>query len=150
MSDRYSITDTQTITATPGDTVLLLDQNGTTKRGSIYDLMIGDIGTPADNNMELLVRRSTATQTGDALVETALDQDAPAAVLEGTGNHTTEPTYTADSEVLDVGMNQRATFRWVAAPGGEWTIAATDNVGLGLVAIGPAATDHAATISWIE
>ena len=116
MSDRYAITDTQTITASPGDTVLLLDQ----------------------------------TQTGDTLTETSTDPDAPAPLLEGTGNHTTEPTYTANSELLDVGVNSRATFRWASAPGGELMIPATDNAGLGLTAIGSGGTDHAATIHWIE
>ena len=150
MADRYSATDTQTITSTPGDTVVLIDQSGTTHRGTIYDVLFGDIGTPADNVIDLTMIRSSATGTGDAITESPLDLDAPAAILEATGNHTTEPTYTANSEMFHVGLNQRATFRWVAAPGGELMVPATDNAGIGLVGFGGGSTDHAATIHWLE
>ena len=46
-------------------------------------------------------------------------------------NHTSEPTYTSNTEVLEIPLNHRATFRWVAAPGSEIITPATDNNGLG-------------------
>lgn len=147
---KYAITDTQTITASPGDTVLLLDQAGANKRAYIYDLLAGDIGTPDDQAREVLARRSTATGTGDALTETALDPAEPGPDLEGTGNHTAEPTYTANSEMIDTGFNQRGSFRWASAPGGELIIPSTDNNGIGLTLIGAGGTDHAATLHWRE
>ncbi len=150
MGAKYVITDTQAITATPGDTVLLLDQNGANGRGRIFEIDFGDIGTPDDQAQELLLRKSTATGTGDALVETINDPADIAPLLEGTGNHSSEPTYTANTELLDVGVNSRSTFRLITVPEAAFVIPATDNAGIGLTAIGGGATLHAATLAWEE
>ena len=47
-------------------------------------------------------------------------------------NHTIEPTYTAAAIVLMIPLNQRATFRWVAAPGSELVAPATAANGFGI------------------
>ena len=60
------------------------------------------------------------------------DSADPAAVSVCGKNHTVEPTYTAIASLLDIALNQRATFRWVAAPGSELMAPATAANGIGL------------------
>ena len=84
------------------------------------------------------IARITAASTeaaGTTVTPTALDiadRAAQSKVLENCG---TEPTYTANQELLEVPLNHRATFRWVAAPGGEIITPATDKFGIGAKAI---------------
>lgn len=134
MSDRYVASGAQTVTGTPGDSVLGV-AGVATDRGRIYDLIFGAGGTPADNVLEWLARRFSAAGTSTAVTPTSLDPDAPAANMIAGENHTVEPTYTADSEVLHFDLNQRATFRWVAAPNGELVIPATAANGIGVAPI---------------
>src|SRR5687767_15452291 len=84
------------------------------RRGKIYDLMFGSEATPADAAILWTLRRYTAAGTSTAVTPQALDS-ADAAFLGQAGeNHTIEPTYTAAAILLNVPLNQRATFRWVA------------------------------------
>lgn len=103
----------------------------TLKRFRIYDLLIGTNGTPADNSTEWTCNRSTAVGTSTAGTPLALD---PADVASGTVcglNSTVEPTYTALTQaVFYIAVNQRASYRWVAAPGSELVCAATNLNGI--------------------
>ena len=102
------------------------------RRGRIYDIMLGSEATPADAAILWGMRRYTAAGTSTAVVPQALDA-ADAAFLGQAGeNHTIEPTYAAGLNILNVPVNQRATFRWVAAPGGELVWPATTANGFGL------------------
>jgi hypothetical protein len=75
--------------------------------------------------------RQTDVGTGTAGAAAPLDnQDLAASVVE-TCNHTAEPTVTADTELLEVPVNQRSTYRWVAVPGGELVVPAVDTDGIG-------------------
>ena len=131
MGRRYSITDDQAMTASPGDSVLSLV--GTTGiRPKIYDVIVGTTGTPADNALEYFLHAHTADGTGDALTPTALDSGDPAAAGAYLGNHSAEPTYTSGEIFWQAGVNQRATFRWVAAPGSEIVLPASATAGAGL------------------
>lgn len=129
MADRYAVGLTQTAVsnvdgATGTDAVGEL-QGVATVRGRIYDLLFSQGATPADNVVRWEVPRATDSATGAAAVENALDPDAPPADLIAEEEITVGPTVTADSQVLDFDLNQRATFRWVAAPGGELVLPAT-------------------------
>ncbi len=139
MADRYGVTGSiAVVTATPGDTALTVLAT-TLTRGRIYDLVFSQGATPADNVVQWLVRRLTAVGTEAAgVVPAPLDSDAPAAQLDGGEGHTVEPTYTAATELLDFDLNQRATFRWVAAPLGEFLVPATTNAGIGATPISAA------------
>lgn len=102
------------------------------RRGKIYDLILGSEATPADAAVLWTVRRYTAAGTNTAVTVAKMD-DADAAFLGAAGeNHSAEPTYTANTTVLNIPMNQRATFRWVAAPGGELVWPATTANGFGI------------------
>ena len=66
-------------------------------------------------------------------------------------NHTAEPTYTASTELLTIQNNLRASQRWVAAPGFELVIPATNLAGIGAKAIHASSTaEVSVTFMWLE
>lgn len=89
--------------------------NGAAVRAKLYELIIGTDGTPADLAGEFVVNRTTAAGGGgSALTETPLDSLTVAATTAGTGGtFTAQPTDTANTDLLMIGLNQRATWRWV-------------------------------------
>jgi hypothetical protein len=98
----------------------------------VFDVLIGTNGTPADNYLQWDISRITAAGTSTSVTPQALDPaDAAALGLAG-NNHTVEPTVTAGSSLLNVGVNQRASYRWVAAPGSELVFPALNANGLAL------------------
>lgn len=115
-------------------TILNLFNNGTTLRPKLYDLLLGCAATPADQATKFVVQRTTAVGTeGSGLTPAPLDPGDPASTSDiGQGVFSVEPTYTSAKVLLLISLNQRATFRWVAAPGSELIIPATDANGLGV------------------
>lgn len=102
----------------------------TLTRALLFDLTVGTNGTPADNAMEFDVSRVTAVGTGTTVTANPLDTTIRASGSVATANHTVEPTVTAASSLLQFGMNQRASYRWVAAPNSEMIIPAVNVAGL--------------------
>lgn len=151
MADRYAATGTQA-TMSSSQKTALTNIAATTKRGNIYDVLFSFGGTPADNVANILTRRFTAVGTaGGAVTPALLDPGAAAALITAGEGHSVEPTYTAGSELLDFDLNQRATFRWVAAPGGELKTPATSANGIGFSASSPAYTGaYRVTSHWEE
>lgn len=113
-------------------------------RVTLYDVIIGSDATPADQAGEFVFNRTTAAGGGGtALTEVPLDPLTVAATVAGTGGtFTAQPTDTANTELLMIGLNQRATFRWVASPGGEFYSTATAANGLFLRSVGHSATPN--------
>ena len=101
-----------------------------TIRPRLYDLIIGCVATPADAATNWAVQRFTADGTGTAFTPIALDPADPAPLATSKSNYTVEPTVTAATFLFQASINQRATFRWVAAPGGELVAPATAANGL--------------------
>jgi hypothetical protein len=120
----------QAVSGTYKTLVSMFATTGTLRRGKLYDILIGTNGTPADNYVEWDVSRMTADGTGSAITPNALDPADAAAAGTAKANYTVEPTVTANSSVFYVGVNQRASYRWVAAPGSELVYPATANNGL--------------------
>lgn len=123
-----------------------------TSRGRIYDLMIGSAATPADQAADFLLNRITAVGTeGSGLTPNNLDPGGPAGAYDsGLGVFSVEPTYTAGKVLFAAQLNQRATLRFVAPPGGELVLAATQNNGAGLKTVTSTSTQaHGATV-WFE
>lgn len=90
------------------------------RRIKIYELVLGATANPAatDTAIEVDLSRVTATGTGTATLYTPVASDVGDGAATGTGNitYTTEPqTITASSTLYKIGMNQRATVRWIAA-----------------------------------
>lgn len=112
--------------------VALWAVTATLRRNKIYDVLVGTNGTPADNYMEWDISRQTADGTATSVTPTALDPADGAFSGASKANYTAEGTITAASSVFYVGVNQRASYRWVAAPGGELVGPATNLAGFAL------------------
>ena len=126
---RYSASGSQTLT-TSATTALGFAAQSTAHRNSVYEMWFGNIGAPADQVSVHTVQRITADGSGTGVTPTAIDAADRASQCPCLENHTSEPTYTSNTEVLEIPLNHRATFRWVAAPGSEIITPATDNNGL--------------------
>ena len=122
----------QAISGTYKTLLALTAATATLKRGKVYDVLIGTNGTPADNYMEFDISRQTAAGTSTATTPNALDPADAASGIVGAANFTVEGTITAASSVFYLGLNQRASYRWVAAPGSELVIPATNLAGFAL------------------
>jgi hypothetical protein len=143
----------QNMTTTYKTLVSLTAATGATtlRRGFIYDILFGADGTPADNAMVYKADRQTDVGTGTAAAGAPLDSGDAAGLLTETVNNTIEPTVTAATQLVEVAVNQRASYRWVAAPGGELVVPATNTAGIGFRAKSPAYTSTCvATIHYIE
>jgi hypothetical protein len=146
-------------TITNGTNLTLL-QICTTNTGSpsirpeIYDLVIGSEATPGDQACKVDVARSTGQGTTPvaAIGPNALDPSYPTSLaIANMGAWGVEPAYTANSTLLRIDVNQRATFRWVAAPESGLIVPATQQNGLGIRSIAStAAYAMDVTALWME
>lgn len=119
--------------------------------GKIHQIVIGSDATPADIATRFDVTRTTAAGTGGTAVsEEPTDPQMPAASVNLRGGTMTEPTY-ASNFLLEIALNQRATFTWIANPGRELrTLVGTAN-GIGLRSVSSGGTPNInATVSWDE
>jgi hypothetical protein len=121
----------QAIAASYKTLVSMFATTGSLRRGKFYDILIGTNGTPADNFLEWDISRMTADGTGSSITPNPLDPADAAALGSAKANYTVESaSITANSSLFYVGVNQRASYRWVAAPGSELVYPATANNGL--------------------
>jgi hypothetical protein len=130
---KYAITGA--LAAVSGSYKTVLDvfaTSGALRRGKVFDVLIGTNGTPADNYLQWDISRMTADGTGTAVTPNPLDPADVAALATAKNNYSAEPTITANSSLFNVGVNQRASYRWVAAPGSELLFPATAGNGLAL------------------
>lgn len=131
------------ITAATGATTL--------RRAWVYDVMFGVDGTPADNVLVWKVDRQTSTGTRSAVTPPPLDAGDAAALITCGANTTIEGIITSATQLIELPVNQRASYRWVAAPGGELIVPATNVAGLGFRAKSPAyASTALATVHFWE
>lgn len=154
MSERFATRVASVASGTDKTLINLFNTAATpTRRGRIYDVLVGSVATPADQAADFYIGRTTAVGTeGSGLVPNNLDPGGPAGEYDsGLGVFTGEPTYTAAKQLLAFQVNQRATFRWVAAPGSELMMTATQNNGAGLKTASSTSTQaHGATILFEE
>lgn len=98
--------------------------------GRLYDILIGTNTAPADNYLEYDVCRATIGTTPTAVTlgvssissNFAVDvdpNDARNSLNWIAINSTAEGGIAANTEIWYVGVNQRASYRWVSAPGSE-------------------------------
>jgi hypothetical protein len=101
-------------------------------RPRIYEFDVGCAATPADQAGLLVLGRTTAVGTaGSSPTPAANDPQEVAAVCTAGITHSAEPTY-ASPFLFQVPLNQRASWRWVAAPDSEFMGSATSSNGLAL------------------
>jgi hypothetical protein len=138
---KYSITNgstsgggTQQPTTTTyvGALIGLASSTTTPRRFKVYDVLIGTNGTPADNFIEWDISRITVQSTTTVLAAQPIDPADANALTVATVNSSTFGTITTGSNVFYVSINQRASYRWVAAPGGELVAPATSSAGFQL------------------
>lgn len=121
-------------------TVLAL-LSSTSVRPCLYEFSLGSSSSPADVATLFLLGRSTAVGTeGSGFTPLPLDAADAAAQADYAVAHSVEPTYTAGGILWGASLNQRATFRWVANPGGEFVAPASANNGIGLYSSSSGAT----------
>ncbi len=141
------------VATTAGTPETLINVFGaSTIRPHLYDVILGSDAT-ADQAYSIEVERTTAVGTeGSGFTPVALDPGDPVSLADvGVGTFSAEPTYTAASTLLGFGLNQRGTFRWVAAPGGELIVPATASNGLGIKAESSTASFNVdVTFHWEE
>lgn len=102
------------------------------RRGKVYDLMLGSEAAAADNPFLWTVQRCTAAGTSTAVTPQPLDPADAATESDAGENHTVDPTYTAGAILLNVPLNQRATFRWQQDPAYGLVYPATASNGVGI------------------
>lgn len=121
------------------------------KRLRMKYLMVGSDAT-ADNAYEARVRRTTGVaETATAFTPTLADPADGAASALFNFNHTVEPTYTANSELLVVAGHQRSTYQWYAMPGSELVVAVSNSAGLGFITLTvTTAFNQLFTVHWEE
>ena len=102
------------------------------RRFEIYDLVVGSEAAAADNPFLYVLQRCTTAGTSTAVVPQALDPADAATEMDTGENHSAEPTYTAAQILLEIALNQRATFRWIATEGGRLIAPATASNGIGI------------------
>lgn len=104
-------------------------------RPSIYEFTLGADGAPNSTDctiVGLLQAWTTSFGTNTSWTPYPLDPGYQNAKVSAGINFTGEPTYTSSAYVWGpMGINQRATYRWVAAPGGQLVMVGTATTGLG-------------------
>lgn len=116
----------------------------TLRRAWIYEFNVGADGTAADNVIRYKADRQTTVGTGTTATPSPILPGDAAALIVATVCHTAEPTVTSATQLVLISVNQRASYRWVAAPGGELVVPATNVAGIGLRANSPA---YASTVT---
>ncbi len=137
MADRYMATGNEPNVTGTHQTALAVE-GAATSRGRIYEFDLSAAAAPADEVLLWVVQRLSALGTpGSAVTPGTLDSDGPAALLSAAeGQYSPEPTYVADQEYFENSINQRATFRFAVAPGGEILVPASATGGVGFGASG--------------
>lgn len=131
-------------------TILALESSATVV-GKIAQLIVGSDATPADIATRYdALRHTTAGAAGTAVVEKPTDPQAAAASCNLRGGTMTEPTYEADF-LLEIPLNQRATFTWIANPGRELRTTVGTANGIGVRSISSGGTPNTnCTLAWDE
>lgn len=101
------------------------------RRLKLVYLSIGSEATPAENAFHLRGRRCTAAGTSTAVTPSPMDPADAATEFDAGENHSVEPTYTANTEMISKPWNQRATVQWYAHPDAPLVTPATASNGLG-------------------
>jgi hypothetical protein len=103
-------------------------------RPRLYEFTIGADGAPnaTDCSMVWQLQLCSTAGTVTSVTPQPLDVCYQAAKSGAGSNATVEPTYTAGLIPFLMGINQRATYRWVAAPGSEIVLVGTASNGIGM------------------
>lgn len=120
-------------------------------RGRIFEFLLGSSITPADNASRFSIARITALPTGGTVTQDGNKIDPIDGTSEAKWYAGNTGGGTIGTILMGVGLNMRASFRWVAAPGKELIFPATQNNGIAIfVTAQTTAFNPDATIMWEE
>ena len=121
-------------------------------RPRLFEIEMGSDATPADGAVKFQIQRSTAAGTTPANPQTPtpIDPGDPACLSTFNGSYATSPAFT--TLLFQWPQNQRATFRWVCAPGKELVLPAAANAAINLSApvVAGSAVNYAYTWAFDE
>lgn len=132
----------KTICCAAASTAALGTNGSMLRRGKIYDILVGTSSSPADTVLEWILQRATigatASNGANAPAAGALSSLSSGVALDpadGTvagfifvnSSNESGVTLTAIPNLWYVGINQRASYRWVAAPGSEFVYPAVSS-----------------------
>ncbi len=129
-----------------------------TRRCKIFEMILGANDAPCSTDTSVVCDLSRLTLTGTGVAVSGWTP-TPSDVVDGAANttanvaYTTEPqTIVANSTLYRIGMNQRATVRWIAAQESQYLIsAATSGTGMLLRALSQSfASSFGGQISFME
>jgi hypothetical protein len=122
-----------------------------TARPSVHQIVIGSDATPADIATKFNVLRHTVAATGGtAIVARPADPGGTSLLCTALRGTMTEPTYEA-TPLLEIALNQRATFTWIANPGRELKAPLGTAAGVGVRSVSSGGTPNInCSIAWDE
>jgi len=149
---KYTGFTNQTNTASSTAPLCNVTQGSTLRRLRIFEFVLGSDSTPADAACKYAWQRTTADfGTPTVVTPTAIDPGDPAALSKFSAPGGTAPTITANSTIYQEAINQRATYRYIAAPDSELVVPATSANGLALLSLVTSATSNTViSVSWQE
>jgi hypothetical protein len=128
--------------------------SGTIRRGKVFDINVSQSGAPASTDTNIQFDLSAQTAAGTSTAYTAVTNDPADAVFSGLAgvNYTIEPTVTANSSRFNIGLNQRAPYRWQTylGSGAELVYPATASAGFVLRALSAGYTGAAGGTVYIQ
>lgn len=118
MSKNFTVWGPNTSGTGPATMVGLL--SGTSAKPRLFNFLVGCGTTPADQAYVLALSRFTAAGTSTAYTPLPTDANDVAAITVAGITHTIEPTVASTAHLFQFGMNQRASFNYMANPGAEF------------------------------
>jgi hypothetical protein len=101
-------------------------------RPKIFEIIIGSAATPAAQAALWVFQTFSADGTGTTWTPIKLDPADPASLVTNLVNYSVEPTYTANSILWRMALNQQATFDFKTNAGKELVLAASATAGGGI------------------
>lgn len=151
LSKKYAVSDAQIAAVAATAKTMAIVTATAAIRPAVYDYIVGASGTPADNVMTYALQRFTVAGTTTAKTPNPMDSADAAAVAVCGVDASIEPTKTAATTNVVIPANQRASFRWVSAPDGEFRAPATAANGIAATVLSAAYTGVAAcTVHFME
>jgi hypothetical protein len=125
---RYSVTMQRTASATL-DVGSVINAAASPRRFELFDIFMGSEATPGDFAFLYTVNKRTGAATGGTAPAVAPLNDSDTIASTLVANQAPSANGAGSGVKLSIPLNQRATFRWVAAPGSEIVSPATTSNG---------------------
>ena len=121
-------------------------------RPKVFEIIIGCAATPAAQAALWVFQTcSDVGASGTSWTPIKLDPADPASLVSMLVNHSTEPTYVANSILWRMALNQQATFDFKTNAGKELTIAASATAGAGIkTSTSTGTAQHHVSVFWEE